>query len=96
MSAFTRVADVVQKGAVLGLFSVFGWQVYQIGQQCTEYSQQRRLEKNNQHAEIMKKINEKVQEESQPYSVDKIPDRYDRDDDSYLQKTPKLNEKRFG
>ena len=58
MSAFTRVADVVQKGAVLGLFSVFGWQVYQIGQQCTEYAQDKRLER-NQHAEIMKKINEK-------------------------------------
>jgi predicted negative regulator of RcsB-dependent stress response len=95
MSGFTRVADIVQKGAVLGLFSVFGWQVYQIGQNCTEYSQQRRLQK-NQHAEIMQKINEKVQEESQPHSVDKIPDRYDRDDDSYLQKTPKLSDKRFG
>mmetsp|Transcript_20415 Transcript_20415/g.35884 ORF Transcript_20415/g.35884 Transcript_20415/m.35884 type:complete len:97 (-) Transcript_20415:1063-1353(-) len=91
MSAFTKVADVVQKGAVLGLFSVFSWQVWQIGQQCTDYSQQRRIER-NQHAEIMKQINQKVQEESQPHSVDKIPDRYEKEDDSYLKKAPKLNE----
>jgi len=31
MSAFNKFANVVQKGAVTGLFSVFAWQVYQIG-----------------------------------------------------------------
>jgi hypothetical protein len=38
----------------------------------------------------MKEINQKVQEESQPHSIDKIPDRYDPEDDSYLKKVPKL------
>ena len=31
MSAFNKMANVVQKGAVTGLFTVFAWQVYQIG-----------------------------------------------------------------
>jgi hypothetical protein len=88
MSAFTRVADFVQKGAVLGLFSVFGFQVYQIGLQVSGWT----LEPGkNQHEEILKKIAKKVDEESQPHQIDKIPDRYAPDDDSYLKKVPKLN-----
>jgi hypothetical protein len=88
MSAFTRIADFVQKGAVLGLFSVFAFQVYQIGFQFSGGT----LEPGkNQHEEILKKIAKKVEEESQPHSIDKIPDRYDAEDDSYLKKVPKLN-----
>ena len=93
MSAFTRVADVVQKGAVLGLFSVFAFQIYQINDKTREYSRDQAASKNNnQHVQIMSEINKKVQEESQPHTIDKIPDRYDRDDDSYLKKAPKLSD----
>jgi hypothetical protein len=34
MAAFNRLANFVQKGAVTGLFSVFAWQIYQIGKCC--------------------------------------------------------------
>lgn len=93
MSAFTKVANVVQKGAVTGLFSVFAWQAYQIGFQCTEYSRNKNVESKNHHTEIMEVIAKKVEEESKPYSVDTIPDRYDADDDSYLKRVPKLNQR---
>ncbi|KAG7350305.1 hypothetical protein IV203_002248 [Nitzschia inconspicua] len=91
MSAFARIADIAQKGAVLGLFSVFAFQVYQINEKTREYSREQ-LRLRNEHAQIMAEINKKVEEESQPYTIDKIPDRYDRDDDSYLKKTPKLSD----
>jgi hypothetical protein len=91
MSAFTKVADIVQKGAVLGLFSVFAFQIYQINEKTWEYSRDQ-ASQNNQHVQIMSEINKKVQEESQPHTIDKIPDRYDREDDSYLKKTPKLSD----
>mmetsp|Transcript_22674 Transcript_22674/g.25510 ORF Transcript_22674/g.25510 Transcript_22674/m.25510 type:complete len:99 (+) Transcript_22674:38-334(+) len=92
MSAFNRVANVVQKGAVTGLFSVFAWQLWQIGAQCTEYGKIKRIEKKNEHELIMEVIAKKVEEESQPYAVDTIPDRYDAEDDSYLKKVPNLKE----
>jgi hypothetical protein len=91
MSVFTRVADLVQKGAVLGLLSVFAYQVYQISEKTTEYARDQRT-RDNQHARIMSEINQKVEEESEPYTNDKIPDRYDKEDDSYLKKTPKLSD----
>ena len=137
MSAFNKVANVLQKGAVTGLFSVFAWQMYQIGTwlvrtnamqtmtatqlrrtisshsslhyspidiflsfwtgvQCTDYSknsESRRLESTNQHAEIMEKIAKKVEEESLPHTTDTIPDRYEAEDDSYLKRVPKLNQR---
>lgn len=91
MAIFNRVANFVQKGAVTGLFSVFAWQIYQIGFQCTDYSKGKRLESKNQHTEIMEVIAKKVEEESQPHTVGYIPDRYEADDDSYLKRVPKLN-----
>jgi hypothetical protein len=91
MAFFNRVANFVQKGAVTGLFSVFAWQIYQIGFQCTDYSKGKRLESKNQHTEIMEVIAKKVEEESQPHTVGSIPDRYEADDDSYLKRVPKLN-----
>jgi hypothetical protein len=92
MSALSRVADIAQKGAVLGLFSVFAFQVFQINEKTLEYSRDQAAIKNDQHARIMSEINKKVEEESQPYTIDKIPDRYDKEDDSYLKKTPKLSD----
>jgi hypothetical protein len=90
MSAFNKAANVVQKGMVTGLFSVFAWQLWQIGAQCTEYSQIRKIEKQNEHQFIMKEIAKKVNEESQPHNIGTIPDRYDAEDDSYLKKLPNL------
>lgn len=91
MAAFNRLANFVQKGAVTGLFSVFAWQLYQIGFQCTNHSKSIRLESKNQHAEVMEVIAKKVEEESQPHTVGAIPDRYEADDDSYQKRVPKFN-----
>ena len=88
MGIANKAADLFQKEAVLGLGSLFGFQVYQIGYNVRE----KLTEPKNQHADIMKKINEKVEEESKDRnSIDNIPDRYDPDDNSYLKKVPKLN-----
>lgn len=94
MSALTKAADFFQKGAVLGLGSLLGYQVYQIGYNVIEKLGESKNQHpvKDKHADIMKKINEKVEEEShQKDSIDKIPDRYDPDDNSYLKKVPKLN-----
>lgn len=90
MGVLNKVADLAQKGSVLGLASVLGYQVYQIGTKATQHYGE--LKNQHQHADIMKKINEKVEEEAQDKdSIDNIPDRYDPDDSSYLKKVPKLN-----
>jgi len=93
MSPFNKLANVAQKGAVTGLFSVFAWQVYQIGAQCTDYARTKKMETKSQHQEIMEVIAKKVEEESQPHTVGSIPDRYEADDDSYLKRAPKLNQR---
>jgi hypothetical protein len=91
MGIVNKAADVVQKGSVLGLLSLLGFQVYQIGMKATE----KRVEMKNDHADIMGKINEQVEEDSRyKNSIDKIPDRYDPEDDSYLKNVPKLSAKR--
>lgn len=91
MTVLHKAADLVQKGTVLGLMTLFGYQVYQIGAKVTE----QKTTVKNDHLEIMAKINEKVEEESRyKNSIDKIPDRYDPDDDSYLKNVPKLPVKR--
>mmetsp|Transcript_10501 Transcript_10501/g.22117 ORF Transcript_10501/g.22117 Transcript_10501/m.22117 type:complete len:94 (-) Transcript_10501:1488-1769(-) len=93
MTAFNKVANVVQKGAVTGLFSVFAFQIYQIGFQCTDYSKRKGIPSKHQHTEIMEVIAKKVEEESKPHAVGEIPDRYEADDDSYLKRVPKLNQR---
>jgi len=93
MTIVHKVADLAQKGAVLGLMSLFGFQVYQIGEKLVESKWS--TVKNDEHAEFISKINEKVDEESRlKNSIDKIPDRYDPDDDSYLKNVPKVQGKR--
>ena len=91
MGVLNKAADLAQKGSVLGLMSLLGFQVYQIGVNVVEKRDQNR----NEHAEFIAKISEKVEEDSKyKNSIDKIPDRYDPDDDSYLKNVPKLQTKR--
>jgi len=88
MRALQKAADVVQKGAVVGLMSLFGYQVYQIGRNLSE----NKVEHKYQNTKIMDKINEKVAEEDRKKGgIDTIPDRYDPEDDSYKKNLPKLN-----
>lgn len=87
----SRLADVAQKGAVLGLMSMFGYQVYQIADKTYE----KKIESKYMHTKMFDKINEKVEEEERNKGgIDKIPDRYDPDDNSYLKKVPKLDLRR--
>lgn len=91
MSILTKAADLAHRATVLGLGSLLGYQIYQIGYNVTEKLNEPKVN-SNQHADIMKKISDKVAEESQDKDkIDKIPDRYDPDDNSYLKKVPKLN-----
>jgi hypothetical protein len=89
MSALNKAANIVQKGSVLGLLSLFGYQVYQIGAKVSE----KKIQTKYDNTDMMKKINEKVEEEAKDrHSIDKIPDRYDPDDNSYLKRVPNLKE----
>ena len=70
--------------------SLLGYQVYQIGHNVAAHSS-KIAEAKNDHLEIMKKIGDTVEDESKDRnSINKIPDRYDPDDKSYLKKVPKL------
>ena len=85
--SLARGADILQKGAVLGLMSLFGYQIYQIGQKVSE----KKVDTRYHHTDMFKKLNAKVEEEAKLQDgIDKIPDRYDRDDNSYLQRVPNL------
>jgi predicted negative regulator of RcsB-dependent stress response len=88
MGILNRAADLGQKGAVLGLMSLFGYQVYQIAYNVSEKT----VDSKYQHTAMFKKISEKVDEESKlNIGIDNIPDRYDADDNSYLKKVPDLH-----
>eukprot|EP00538_Stauroneis_constricta_P003273 CAMPEP_0119555142 /NCGR_PEP_ID=MMETSP1352-20130426/7447_1 /TAXON_ID=265584 /ORGANISM="Stauroneis constricta, Strain CCMP1120" /LENGTH=94 /DNA_ID=CAMNT_0007601857 /DNA_START=66 /DNA_END=350 /DNA_ORIENTATION=- len=91
MTIIQKAADIAQRGSVLGLMSLLGFQIYQITKNANEGL---RDQQNNDNQQIMKQINEKVkEEEARKGSIDTIADRYDRDDDSYLKNVPKLNVK---
>lgn len=90
MGIASKAADLFQKGAVMGLMSLLGYQVYQIGYNVNEHSHGRDHPKND-HKIILEKIDIAVEIDSKDKnSIDKIPDRYDPDDNSYLKKVPKL------
>lgn len=90
MNLVNRIANVVQKGAVLGLSSVFLWQVYQIG--AMTYEHKWGTDAEAQHKRILSKIAKAVEEDDKyKQDISKIPDRYDPEDDSYKQKQPRLN-----
>jgi hypothetical protein len=90
MSPINRFADIFQKGAVLGLSTVFLWQVYQIGAMTYEHKFGENAA--NQHKIMLSKIAKAVEEDDKyKNDISKIPDRYDADDDSYKKRQPKLN-----
>lgn len=89
MGVLNRVADLAQKGTVVGLMSLLGYQVYQIGQNVASESTPTKYHK----MDTMGKIKEKVAEDAMhKNSIDRIPDRYDPDDNSYLKRVPNLQE----
>lgn len=88
MTIGVKVANVAHKGGVFGLMTLLGFQVYQIGRNTMEYS---KVENKYLKTNIFKKIDEKVAEESKDRdNFNSIPDRYEKDDNSYLKKVPDL------
>lgn len=80
MSFFARAADVAQRGVVLGLLSVFGFQLYQLG--ANVYSG--RVDSPYMHSTYFDDVKKKVEEE---YTKDNLIDKrdwYQAEDDSYL------------
>jgi hypothetical protein len=89
MGVVNKALDLTQKGAVLGMLSVFGYQVYQIGFQVYD----RHIENKYMHTQMFEKLSAKVEEESKlKDNIDQIPDRYDREDNSYLKRVPNMKE----
>ena len=87
---FNKVIDVAHKASVLGLFSLFSFQLYQIGRNAyqgidhTKRNQQQTPEK-----EYLDTLREKVDEDyKKHYDIDHR-DWYEKDDDSYLKNIPK-------
>lgn len=80
LSIFSRVADVAHKGVVLGLLSLFGFQVYQIGSNVLEG----KLDNPYMHSTYLKDVEEKVKEEYRKDNIVDHRDWYEADDSSYL------------
>lgn len=90
MSLFTKAADFVQRGAVLGLLTFFGFQVYQIGSNTLKGV----VDSPYMKSTYFKDVDEKVKEE---YKKDNVIDSsekrdwYQADDDSYLKEQVRPN-----
>mmetsp|Transcript_27076 Transcript_27076/g.65712 ORF Transcript_27076/g.65712 Transcript_27076/m.65712 type:complete len:93 (-) Transcript_27076:98-376(-) len=87
MTMLARVADVAHKGSVFGLMTLLGFQVFQTG----KFVNEARVENKYKHTQMFKKIDEKVAEEAKDRdNFNSIPDRYEKDDNSFLKKVPDL------
>ena len=86
-SIFTRVADLAQRGVVLGLVSIFGFQAYQIARNTSSGVHDHPV----MHSTYFEDVTEKVKEEYQKDNrVDKR-DWYEEEDDSYLKNQVRAN-----
>ena len=89
MATVKRIADLAQKGAVVGLLSMFGYQVYQIGHNLYEFKFDSQYAKTDTFGKISAKVDE---EEKLKEGVSQQPDVYASEDNSYLKKVPNLQE----
>jgi len=98
MSIFTKAADFVQRGMVLGLFTFFGFQAYQIGANVWRG----KVDSPYMHSTYFQDVEEKVKEENKKarVTVDEPEgylaaasrrDMYPEDDDSYLKDQVRAN-----
>jgi hypothetical protein len=79
-TVFSRIADVAHKGFVVGLVSVFGFQMYQIGSKV--YA--REVDSPYMHSTYFQDVEKKVAEEYRKDNVVDHRDWYQAEDDSYL------------
>ena len=89
MATAKRIADMAQQGAVLGLLSMFGYQVYQIGHNLYEFKINSEYTKTDTFGKISQKVDE---EEKLKEGISQQPDIYASDDNSYLKQVPNLHE----
>jgi hypothetical protein len=87
MSIFTRAADIVQRGCVLGLLSMAGYQCYQIG----KFTLEGRVKSPYMESTYFKDVEEKVKEEYRKDQLTDHRDWYAENDDSYLKKQVRPN-----
>jgi hypothetical protein len=77
-NVFKKVADALQRGAVLGLFSVFAFQAYQIGSNVY----QNKIDHPSMHDTYFNDVDEKVKKEYEnAHRIDYRGDWYPADDD---------------
>mmetsp|Transcript_9707 Transcript_9707/g.18581 ORF Transcript_9707/g.18581 Transcript_9707/m.18581 type:complete len:96 (-) Transcript_9707:45-332(-) len=86
-SIFSKTADVLQRGAVLGLLSAFGFQCYQIVTKTWEGQ----VDSPHMHSTYLKDVEEKVREEYQNDNQIDKREWYQPDDDSHLKNQVKAN-----
>jgi hypothetical protein len=93
MTVLQKAADVAQKGAVLGLMTFFGFQVYQIATKTYEGVDRSKLQSppSNPTTEYVEEIRNKAAEDYKNYWKVDHRDWYDKEDDSHLKNVPRPN-----
>ena len=90
MTFFTKAADFAQRGAVLGLLSFFGFQVYQIGSNSFKGVVDSPYMKSTYFKDVEEKVKEEYKKDNVIDSSEKR-DWYQADDDSYLKEQIRPN-----
>jgi hypothetical protein len=87
MSVFTRIADVAQRGVVIGLMGWAGFQCYQIA----KFTMEGRVQSPYMESTYFKDVEEKVKEEYRKDQLTDHRDWYAAEDESYLKKQVRAN-----
>ena len=87
-SIFARAADLAQKGTVLGLVSVFGYQLYQIGRNVAGGVVEHPVMESTYFKDVTDKVREEYQ--TKDNQVD-TRDWYEENDSSYLKNQVRPN-----
>lgn len=91
MGVFKKAADIAHKGAVVGLMSVFGFQLYQIVTNVWEGVDPKNRNAPNPTTEYVNEIREKASEDYKNYWKTDHRDWYDEEDNSHLKNAPRPN-----
>ena len=86
MSALTKVANVAQKTAVVGLLGMFGYHTYQISRNVAAGIMKHDTMDSTYFEDVQKKVDEEYQTK---YGRTDKRDWYDKDDQSYLKDVPR-------
>lgn len=94
MGYLQRAADIAHKGALIGLGSVFVFQLYQLTTNAYGglHEDNPRSPSHNPTKEYVQEIREKAQEDYKNYWKTDHRDWYDKDDNSHLKNAPRPNQ----